>query len=80
MFALISILLCDEFKGDGIQTIGEMKGTQKQREITRRCRQRSRELLGTLFIFDRVFVVQPPPPQCCYTRLLNVRTRNNPIG
>ncbi|KAG5619834.1 hypothetical protein H5410_005052 [Solanum commersonii] len=57
-------------------TISKMKVTQEQRKITRQCRQRLREILGTIFMFNRVFVVEPP--RCC-TRLLHLLT-NNPIG
>jgi len=70
---LISIFLGGESRRDGIQTIGEMKVTQQQRKITRQCRQRLRQILGTICIFNRVFAIEPS--RCC-TRLLHLLTNN----
>ncbi|TMW91631.1 hypothetical protein EJD97_014089 [Solanum chilense] len=48
VFALISILLRGETKEHGIETIGQMKGMQQQRILTRECQQSLRQILGKI--------------------------------
>ncbi|KAK4709672.1 hypothetical protein R3W88_004185 [Solanum pinnatisectum] len=62
-FALISICLDGEYSQQGVKTIGEIKVTKEQREITRQYRRRFQEMNLSYFVLNPIF--DNKPPRCC---------------
>ncbi|XP_049345793.1 putative F-box protein At1g67623 [Solanum verrucosum] len=62
-FGIISICLGGVYKEQGVKTIGEMKVTKEQREITWEYRRRFQEMKESYFVLNPIF--DNKPSSCC---------------